>query len=655
MHTTMVTVSNLLPRLSVVLALVFAASAHAQTDTDFLAAKAAFEKGDRARLAALAPRLGNHVLAPYPEYWQLKLALEDSSPAAVRGYIDRYPNSPLADRLRADWLKSLARKSLWDRFALDYAAMPGDDTDLACATILFRWQRDGDDAIVAAKPLWFSEKATPDLCEPLFAGLIKRGDISTADRKARFRMAVEAGNLRLAQSIGNELPGGDRIADRDFSAVQNNPQGALGNGAFAWNTGGGRELALLAVERAARADPDAARIAWVKVRDRLPVAERLHGNARVAFYAARQLNPSANAWFREAAGVTQSAEANAWRVRAALRAQAWDDVLLAIDAMPDAQRQETTWRYWRARALAAKGRTEEANALLVALAPEVNFYGQLAAEGLGQRFVVPASAPIVPSAGALSTFGARPEVRRVSKLAELDMRADSLREWQYIVRGLDDEALLLAAEHARRVGLYDRAINTAERTALRHDYSLRYLAPFRTDFDAAAKAHDVDVALLYGIARQESRFIPEIVSSAGAIGLMQLMPGTAKWVAKQTGRADFRGGAQVAQTELNTHFGAYYFKYWLDRLDRMPALAAAAYNAGPGRAQAWRPGTPLEGAIWVETIPFNETRDYVKKVLANAAIYGQSFQTSQEPLTVRLGVVTPRGSGAPGPTAAAAQ
>jgi len=655
MVTMTVSISNLLPRAAAAIALVCAVSAaHAQSDADFLAAKAAFERGDRARLAVLGPRLGSHALAPYVEYWQLKLALEDASPAAVRGFIDRNPNSPLADRLRADWLKVLARRSLWDRFALDYAAIPGDDPDLACASILFRWQRDGDGAIASAKPLWFNEKATPDLCEPLFAALVKRGDISVADRKMRFRMAVEAGNLRLAQALGNELPGADRIADREFAAVQKDPLAALVNGGFGWGTGGGRELALLALERAARADPDAARVAWVKVRDRLPAAERLYGNARLGFYAARQLNPLANVWFREAAGATQGADANAWRVRAALRAQAWDDVLLAIDAMPDAQRQETAWRYWRARALAAKGRAEEAKALLTALAPEVNFYGQLAAEGLGQRFVVPPSAPIAPSALSLSTFGARPEVRRVSKLAELDLRADSLREWQYIVRGQDDDALLLAAEHARRVGLYDRAINTAERTALRHDYSLRYLAPFRADFDAAAKTHDIDVALLYGIARQESRFIPEIVSSAGAIGLMQLMPGTAKWVAKQTGRADFRGGTQVAQTELNTQFGAYYFKYWLDRLDRMPALAAAAYNAGPGRAQAWRPIAPLEGAIWVETIPFNETRDYVKKVLANAVIYGQSFQTSQESLTARLGVVTPRGAGAPGPTAAAA-
>jgi soluble lytic murein transglycosylase len=148
--------------------------------------------------------------------------------------------------------------------------------------------------------------------------------------------------------------------------------------------------------------------------------------------------------------------------------------------------------------------------------------------------------------------------------------------------------------------------------------------------------------MLYGIARQESRFIPDIVSSAGAVGLMQLMPGTAKWVAKQLARNDYQP-SRIGSTDLNTQFGAYYFKYWFERLDRMPALAAAAYNAGPGRAQAWRPPAPLEGAIWVETIPFNETRDYVKKVLANAMVYGQSLgRPSSASLTTLLGVVAPR-------------
>ena len=250
----------------------------------------------------------------------------------------------------------------------------------------------------------------------------------------------------------------------------------------------------------------------------------------------------------------------------------------------------------------------------------------LAAEALGQRYVV-ADQPSARARAAArrGVRRARRTCKRVVKLVELDMRPESrARVGLHRARPVRRRALLLAADHARRVGLYDRAINAAERTQARHDYALRYLAPYRNEFEAAAKANDVDVAMLYGIARQESRFIPDIVSSAGAVGLMQLMPGTARWVAKQLARTDYRP-AQIGDAELNTQFGAYYFKYWLERLDRMPALAAAAYNAGPGRAQAWRPAAPLEGAIWVETIPFNETRDYVKKVLANAMIYAQAF------------------------------
>jgi soluble lytic murein transglycosylase len=615
--------------------------AFAQSDADFLVAKAAYDKGDRARLAGVAPRLSAHILAPYVGYWQLKLGMDDAAPAAIRAYLDRYPNTPLADRLRVDWLKSLARRNIWDRFALDYSP-PGDDTELLCYGILNRWQRDGDEALAAAVPLWFTGQTTPEACDLLFAPLIKRGDISDADRRARFRLASEAGNTRLAQAIAADLTGKDRIADREFADVNRDPLRALEKGAFAWDTAGGRDLALFALERAARTDAGGTRSAWVKWRDRLPEADRKYGNARLAFFAARQLNPSANDWFREVGDTPLTPEAQAWRVRAALRALAWNDVLAAIAAMSESQQQESAWRYWRARALAARGRREESRALLNALSSETSFYGVLAAEALGQRFSVPLSMPLSVSSSELAVFAARPDVRRAVKLAELDMRPESQREWLYIVRGLpDDEALLLAADHARRVGLYDRAINTADRTTSRHDYALRYLAPYRTEFETAAKSNDVDVALLYGIARQESRFATDIVSSAGAVGLMQLMPGTARWVAKQLARTDFRPAA-ISGVDLNTQFGAYYFKYWLERLDGMPALAAAAYNAGPGRAQAWRPPAPLEGAIWVETIPFNETRDYVKKVLANAMIYAQAFNTAQQPLTARLGIVSPR-------------
>jgi soluble lytic murein transglycosylase len=635
--------------LAVACGLAFAADA----DRDFVAARTAFERGDRSRLDALAPRLAGHVLEPYVVYWRLRLGLDEAQDAAVRAYLARWPDTPLSDRLAAEWLKVLGKRGQWTQFASLYPPGGGGDVELACYAIQFRRTQEGDAALAAARPLWLTGQPTPEPCEPLFAALIASGEISPAERHARFRLASEAGNLRLARSLVADLPPGARISSRDLAVADANPVRALADGDFRWNEPGGRELALYALERAARTDAAAVRAAWEKQRARLPEAERRYGNARLALHAARQHLPEANAWFGEAPGADPSETERAWRVRAALRAGVWSDVLRAIEAMPALEAQDPAWRYWKARALGAGGHGDEAAAIWGALAGEFGFYAHLAAEALGRR-IEPASAPLVPDAAALAAFGARPGVRRAVKLAELDMRADSQREWGYVVRGLPDEALLLAAGYARGKGLHDRSINTAERTSTRHDFALRYPLPYREHFAAAARDNDVDEALLFGIARQESRFAPDVVSSAGAVGLMQLMPATARWVARQRNHAGYRP-AQIGDVTVNTQFGAYYFKYWLERLERLPALAAAAYNAGPGRAQAWRNGAPIEGAIWVETIPLNETRDYVKKVLANTMFYARVLEQPHVPLARRLGVVPMRGAGGDGTLATLAR
>jgi soluble lytic murein transglycosylase len=613
------------------------------SDADFLAAKAAFDRGDRTKLDILAPKLAGHVLESYVEYWQLKGKLDTASDDEVRAFLARWPGSPLVDRLRFEWLKALGKRSQWDTFGAEYPLAAGEDLELACLGIQYRRQRDGKSALAAAKLLWFTGQSTPDACEPLFAALIGSGDISPADRRARFRLANEAGNVRLAQTIAIDLPPESRILAREFIQVERDPARVLAKGEFAWKREGGRELALYALERAARKDAASVRATWEKQRGRLPQAERLYGNARIAFHAARELNPQANEWFRETAGAPLSNEQLTWRVRAALRAGAWPDVEAAIDAMPPAIAEEPAWRYWKARALGVAGHAVDANAIYATLAHDFDFYGVLAAEALGQR-----PEPVVGArehdAAALSAFAVQAGVRRAVKLAEMDMRSESRREWIYVVRGRDDEALLVAADYARQVGLYDRAINTAERTSARHDFALRYLMPFHEHFTQAAREQDVDEALLLGLARQESRFASDIVSAAGAVGLMQLMPPTARWVAKQLGRSDYEP-ARIADVALNTQFGAFYFRHCLDRLEGMPALAAAAYNAGPNRAQLWRGAVPLEGAIWVESIPFNETRDYVKKVLVNTMFYARELNQPYVPLTARLGTVTPRGNG----------
>ena len=213
----------------------------------------------------------------------------------------------------------------------------------------------------------------------------------------------------------------------------------------------------------------------------------------------------------------------------------------------------------------------------------------------------------------------------------------------YSIRLMEDAQLLAAAELARRASIFDRAINTAERTSHQHNYKVRFLAPYKEVFDEQARVTGLEEAWMLGLVRQESRFIVDARSSAGARGLMQLMPSTARWVARRNGLRDFTM-ARVAEVPVNVALGAGYLKLVLEDLGH-PLLASAAYNAGPGRARRWRDVQPLEGAIYAETIPFNETRDYVKKVMANTMYYAQLIGGKLVPLKDRLGLVPAKTAG----------
>jgi soluble lytic murein transglycosylase len=245
-------------------------------------------------------------------------------------------------------------------------------------------------------------------------------------------------------------------------------------------------------------------------------------------------------------------------------------------------------------------------------------------------------------------MGQRIGLRRALELYRLNFRVEGNAEWAWAIRGFDDRQLLAAAEIARRHEVYDRAINTAERTVGLHDFELRYLAPYRDVLKAHTTELALDEAWVYGLIRQESRFITDAHSVAGASGLMQLMPETARWVAKRLGLKNWRW-SQVTEVGTNVGLGTYYLRHVLDALDGQPVLASAAYNAGPSRARAWRPETAMEGAAFAETIPFTETRLYVKNVMANATYYAHSFSQQLQSLKQRLGTVGPRPGGESAP------
>jgi soluble lytic murein transglycosylase len=228
----------------------------------------------------------------------------------------------------------------------------------------------------------------------------------------------------------------------------------------------------------------------------------------------------------------------------------------------------------------------------------------------------------------------------------MDLRTDAMREWAWVIRNFNDHELIAAAEIARRNEMYDRAINTADKTVQVHDFSLRYLAPYRSAMREHLRENNLEEAWVYGLMRQESRFVTSAKSGVGASGLMQVMPTTAKWIARKLGLKDYRESL-LHQLDTNLTLGTYYMKNMLSSLDDSPVLASAAYNAGPGRARRWRAEAPLEGAIYAETIPFDETRDYVKKVMSNTVYYAQQFGAPARSLKTRVGIIAGKPGDAP--------
>ena len=403
---------------------------------------------------------------------------------------------------------------------------------------------------------------------------------------------------------------------------------------------------MYAAHRLARTAPSQAAQQWAKLGERFTDAERAYVWGLIAYQGAQRHDPNALAWYAKAAELND--QQLAWKVRIALRAKSWPDVLAAVDAMSPKEAQEPAWRYWKARAAKAQGRAAEAQALFTALATDFSFYGQLAAEELGGRGKTPA-ASYKPTRDEVQAMAKVPGFQRALAFYRLNLRFEGNREWSWTIRNFDDQQLLAAAEFARRSEIYDRAINTADRTRELHDFSMRYLAPYRDVMKGYVSQQQLDEAWVYGLIRQESRFIADVKSSAGAAGLMQLMPATARWVAQKVGLKDFRGGAQTVNVETNLNLGTWYLKHVLDTLDNHPVLASAAYNAGPGRARAWRAAEPMDAAIYAESIPFNETRDYVKKVMSNANYYSQQFGQTLLSLKERIGVIVPRSRAAEKP------
>lgn len=627
------------------LSLAFPVFAQDSRDTAFLSARDAFRAGDRNKLAHFAAQLDAYELAPYVENYRLRMFMGDGDSAAMQDFFQRHEGSYVAEKLRADWIRWLGKRSTWNEVEAQYARMIAPEPDVVCYSQQARLARHDQSVLAEAEKLWLTQLEPPEPCRPVFDALVAGQPLSSEDIWHRAHRQIEANRTGWARQTMNYLPEGQMPNERAFDSVIKSPMAYLVRQPANWSASrSGRELAAMAIQRIAMNDPDAASRELEKIKAQLPAAESNWVWGQIALQAAKRHSPDALAWYEHAGNLALSDEAYQWKVRAALRSQEWGIVRDTVQAMPASLAALPEWTYWLGRAQKAGGRTTEADALFEKIAGQANFYGNLADEELGRAVMPPAPASPVSSEEEKASRE-NPGVRRALTFFRLEMRTEAVREWNWSLRGMNDRELLAAANLAKRNQIWDRAINTADRTKNEHDYSLRFLSPYGDQVRPAARNQSLDDAWVYGLMRQESRFITSAKSNVGASGLMQLMPATAKWVAKKIGLHNYHHG-RVNETETNVLLGTSYMRLVMENLDQHPVLASAAYNAGPGRAKKWRADHPLEGAIYAETIPFSETRDYVKKVMSNSIYYSALFNGKPDSLKARLGTVGARNSAA---------
>ena len=625
----------------------------------------AFRRGDKTRLTALLPQVRGHALEPWAAYWELNSRLNEALPSEIQAFLTRYAGSYQEDRLRNDWLLLLGERRDWTTFAAEHPQFRmGDDRDVRCYAWLIEHVKSGPDTSGAlannVKKTWYAQRDADGGCRAAAERLLASKQLTPLDIWRKARLSIENNRPRPTRDAV-EMVSPESMAL--LAIIQASPSQFLIDKKLAF-TKVRKELITLALVKLAGTDPDAAaKFLDHKWGFQLSAEERnwvwgVIGKQSAIRFSSQGSDPLV--YFNKVSADSDlTDEMLGWKTRAALRAAnqpRWSLVLSSINAMSSDARQDPTWIYWKARALLGATPTPtaaqraEALALFQSIASVRGFYEQLALEELGQLITVPAS-PATLSTAEKEAARSNASLQRATHAIAIGLRSEGVREWNYATNlaqtgGMGERELLAAAQLACDRAIWDRCINTSERTQGGMDFAQRFPMPFRDAVIKRSRDIGLDPAYVYGLIRQESRFIMEARSGVGASGLMQIMPATARETARYIGLKSFTAN-QINDRDTNITIGTAYLKRALDDFGGSMAMAAAAYNAGPSRPRNWRNGPQLEAAIWAENVPFNETRDYVKKVLSNTTNYAAVLTGQPQSLKARLGMIGPREANAP--------
>ncbi|MGP3790707.1 transglycosylase SLT domain-containing protein [Pseudomonas sp. B392_1p] len=593
-------------------------------------AQRALAKGDAGPYYRHRAELQRYPLEPYLAYTELNSRLKQASNAQVSKFLIEHGDLPQAGTLKRNWLKLLAARSDWKAF-LDHYDPTLNDTELDCLYgqyQLTHGQREAGQA--TAERLWLVGKSQPESCDALFTLWAKQGQPSEGLRWQRALLAAEARNLGLTSYLVKGL-GTLRREGALLLDVINNPELLRQRGRFSSTSTAMTDVVGLGLRRLARQNADLALelLDDYAARLRFSAEEKVAIAREIGLTLARRFDARALKVMAEYDPELRDDTVSEWRARLLLRLGRWDEAHQLTSRLRGDLASSSRWRYWNARSLQlAQPGNRDAMDLYRLVAGERDFYGFLAADRIKSPYNLNHQ-PLSIDPKTLHSVRSTAGIRRALELHARGHYVDARREWYHISRVFSREELIAQAKLAHDLDWHFPAIRTLSQARHWDDLDVRFPMPYRSSLTSAAKSRGLHSSWVYAITRQESAFMDDARSHAGAIGLMQLMPATARETARRFG-ISLNSTYQVLKPETNIQLGTAYLSQVSAQFDGNRILASAAYNAGPTRVRQWLRGADhLEFDVWVENIPFDETRQYVQNVLTYSVIYGQKLNAPQ--------------------------
>lgn len=587
----------------------------------FLDAYDAIKANDRPAIAKYKAQLQNYPLYPYVLYHDYRLHFDHTPTRRILQFIEDNQNNYLGDRLYTHWLTHLGKTKQWQSYLKHYK--PQENTDLQCYLARAQAQhKQVDAALNSAKTLWISDRDLSKACQPLDALLREHKQLTGSMIWQRIELAMKKNRLSLAKQLAKDLSRSERAMVEQWIQVYEKPQLITEPLPKNMSPVVRKSVFIQGIKRLANREPELAQKSLERFHEQYGLSNKQHNELKrsIALRSAYRYGPKASEYLQAVNGNGEATEDSLrWQAQIALKDSNWPLLLDTIELMDKEQQNEKQWQYWKARALAASGDETSAKIIYRKLAQQRNFYAFLAADILNSDYLFnPDPVQPIDSATLIKKY---PQLQRMQELLAIDWLTSAKREWYSLLDELDATELHAVSILTSQWEQHSMAITTAAKAQKWNDLQVRFPTPHKTPVMQSAKKHNVDPAWVYGVIRRESAFSHNIRSSAGAVGLMQLMPQTAKYIGRKIGiRKPSR--QMLTEPKSNIELGSAYLSYLYKKYNGNMVLATAAYNAGPQRVDSWLPeDRTLSADQWIDSIPFTETRSYVKAVLEYTTIF----------------------------------